>query len=76
MRKLLLTALLLTAVTAIAVNVWYRIGLYPLGTHGFVEGAYGVFSYARLVAIPVAVFAFLSRRGGRWAPARGVFIVL
>ena len=63
MRKLLLTLLLLTAVVGILVNVWYQVGYYPYATQGFVERAYDVFGYARFLAVPVAVFAFLYQRG-------------
>ena len=63
MRKVLLTLLFVTALVAIVVNVWYQLGFYPFDTQRFVEDAYSVFSYARLVAIPVAVFAFLYQRG-------------
>ena len=63
LRKFLLTALLVTAAFAVFVNVWYRTGYTPFGTAGFAEAAFAFFGYARFVAIPVAVFAFLYQRG-------------
>ena len=54
---------MLMAIFGLIVNVWHAIGYTPLGTRGFVDAAYDYFGYARLIAVPVALFAFLYQRG-------------
>ena len=51
------------AVFGLLVNVWHATGYTPYGTRGFLDGAYDYFGYARLLAVPVALFAFLYQRG-------------